>query len=242
MPTGLPDDPVTPRQAQGEPGQRGAGRRPHHVFYVHGFASSAQSKKAAYFGERLRAHGLTLLCPDLNEPEFESLTMTRMLEQLAAAIDRLEPGPIALVGSSLGAIVAIHTAGRMPDRVERLVLLAPALMFGNAAHQFLGPERVAAWRTSGTLDVFHFGYGATRQLNYRFYEDSLRYDAFEVGVHQPTLIVQGRRDEAVDCRIVEKYAATRPNVTLLLLDDDHQLVASLPRIWKDVAPFLGLTD
>jgi len=31
-------------------------------------------------------------------------------------------------------------------------------------------------------------------------------------------------------------------VTLSLLDDDHQLVASLPRIWDDLQPFLGLTD
>jgi hypothetical protein len=29
---------------------------------------------------------------------------------------------------------------------------------------------------------------------------------------------------------------------LSLLDDDHQLTASLPRIWTDVAPFLGLID
>jgi hypothetical protein len=39
---------------------------------------------------------------------------------------------------------------------------------------------------------------------------------------------------------VERFAVTRPNVTLSVLDDDHQLVASLPRIWNDVAPFLGL--
>ena len=41
---------------------------------------------------------------------------------------------------------------------------------------------------------------------------------------------------------VEKFAETRPNVTLSLLDDDHQLVASLPRMWNDMAPFLGLTE
>ena len=34
---------------------------------------------------------------------------------------------------------------------------------------------------------------------------------------------------------------TAPNVTLSLVEDDHQLIASLPRIWDDVEPFLGLT-
>jgi len=28
----------------------------------------------------------------------------------------------------------------------------------------------------------------------------------------------------------------------LLLDDDHQLIASLPRIWDDVRGFLGLDE
>jgi hypothetical protein len=54
------------------------------------------------------------------------------------------------------------------------------------------------------------------------------------------LIFQGTRDSLVDSKDVERFAATRPNVTLSLLDDDHQLVASLPRIWNDVAPFLGV--
>ncbi len=214
--------------------------RPRHIFYLHGFASSAQSKKAAYFGERLRAHGLTLRTPDFNQPAFESLTMTRMLDQTAAAIERLEPGPIALIGSSLGAVVAIHTAGRMPGRISRLVLLAPALAFARDGHGFLAPDRVARWRASGSLEVFHFGYGGTRPLHYEFYEDSQRYDVMEVGLRQPVLIFQGMHDEAVDFRGVEQYAAVRPNVTLALLEDDHQLMASLSRIWDDMAPFLGL--
>jgi hypothetical protein len=46
----------------------------------------------------------------------------------------------------------------------------------------------------------------------------------------------------VDYRTVEAFARTRPNVTLALLDDDHQLVASLPRIWNDGQPFLGLAE
>lgn len=220
----------------------GGQARPRHVFYLHGFASSARSKKAAYFGERFRAHGVALHAPDFNQPDFATLTMSRMIEQLRAEIDALQPGPVALIGSSLGAVLAIHQAGRMPSRIDRLVLLAPALSFAKDGHRFLGPERVARWRASGALDVFHFGYGENRPLGYAFYEDSLQYDAAEVGLHQPVLIFQGLRDEAVDHRVVERYAATRPNVTLVLLDDDHQLGASLPRIWDDMMPFLGLTD
>jgi pimeloyl-ACP methyl ester carboxylesterase len=215
-------------------------RAPRRIFYLHGFASSPQSKKAAYFAERFHGHGLSLECPDFNEPDFPSLTMTRMIDQLGREIGRVESGPIALIGSSLGGVVALHAAARFPDRIDRLVLLAPALTFAKEGHRFLGPERVAEWRAKGTIDVFHFGAGGTRPLNYSFYEDSLQYDALGVVLEQPTLIFQGLHDEAVDYRTVEQYTAIRANATLSLLNDDHQLISSLPRIWDDIEPFLGL--
>src|SRR5438876_509776 len=77
-----------------------------------------------------------------------------------------------------------------------------------------------------------------RPLGYSFYNDSLEYDAFAAMFRQPALIFQGLRDDAVDHRVVEKYASERPNVTVSLLEDGHQLIASLPRIWSDVEPFL----
>ena len=50
------------------------------------------------------------------------------------------------------------------------------------------------------------------------------------------------RDTSVDHRTVETFARTRPNVTLSLLDDDHRLLDSLPRIWDGIAFFLELHD
>ena len=41
-----------------------------HFVYLHGFASSPQSGKVSFLSERLAARGLTLHCPDLNEPDF----------------------------------------------------------------------------------------------------------------------------------------------------------------------------
>jgi pimeloyl-ACP methyl ester carboxylesterase len=211
-----------------------------HVFYLHGFASSAQSKKAAYFLSRFRSEGIALRCPDFNAPQFAALTLTRMLDQLDREIGALDRAPVTLLGSSLGAVVALHMAARLPERIDRLVLLAPALMFGNEGHTGLDAEQVAAWRAQGSRDVFHFGSGEIRRLNYAFYEDSLQYDAFTARVTQPMLIVQGLKDETVDHRMVEQYAATRSHVTLRLLDDDHQLIASLPAMWNEIADFLRL--
>jgi len=86
----------------------------------------------------------------------------------------------------------------------------------------------------------HYAYNEERPLAFSFYEDSLKHDAFGTLFTQPALVFQGTRDASVDYRTVEQFAAARSNVTLSLLDDDHQLTASLPRIWGGVAPFLGL--
>ena len=88
-----------------------------------------------------------------------------------------------LIGSSLGAVVAIHAAARMADRIDRLVLLAPAVMFPRDAPKVLGAERVARWQAAGTLDVFHHADGGMRPLSYRFYEDSVAVRRVRRGRH-----------------------------------------------------------
>jgi hypothetical protein len=212
------------------------------IIYLHGFASSPQSTKGRYLAERLREHDVRLRCPDFNEPDFATLTVTRMLDQLERELKVAAPDWVTLIGSSLGGAIAILAAARFAGRVERLVLLAPAVMFAKPGHHLLPPERVDEWRRKGSLPFFHYADNRERPLNFTFYEDSLRYDPFNTRFTQPTLVFQGQRDHAVDPRTVEQFARDRPNVTLALLDDDHQLVASLPRIWNDMQPFLGLTD
>ena len=209
------------------------------VLYLHGFASGAGSTKAGYFAARFRERHVPFDAPDLNEPDFATMTMSRSLEQIASAVKRTA-GPIVLMGSSLGGTLSILTADRFPDRVVKVVLLAPAVMFAKPGHHLLEPERQAAWRRRGELPFFHYGYKEERMLRYAFFEDSLTYDPFEALLKQPTLIFQGLRDESVKYRDVEQFARTRPNVTLSLLDDDHQLTGSLPRIWEGVQGFLEM--
>jgi len=209
------------------------------IFYLHGFASSPKSTKVGYFTERFREHHIDVRCPDFNQPDFTTMTLTRILDQL----DRELTGgsrAATLIGSSLGGTLAILAAAKFAPRVERLVLMAPAVMFAKPGHHLLPPERVDEWRRRGALPFFHYADQQEHDLNFAFYEDSLRYDAFTTVFPQPALIFQGLRDQSVDHRTVEAFAGTRPNVTLSLLDDDHQLIASLPRMWIDIRHFVGL--
>lgn len=208
------------------------------VVYLHGFASSAQSSKARTFADNLAPHGIVLEAPDLNQPSFETLTITRMLKDALAAIDG-GAGPVALIGSSLGAFVAVHVAARHPA-VEKVVLLAPALDFAQTRMRDLGDEGIARWRETGVLDVFHYGLGRAARVGYALYEDAASYDAFGLELTQPVLIFQGLRDTVVDPAVAARFAISRTNVTLRVLDDDHQLLASMPVIWEETRAFLGL--
>jgi uncharacterized protein len=215
---------------------------PARVLYLHGFASSARSTKAAYFEQWLASLHVPFRCPDFNEPDFRSLTMARMLRQLEIELtgEGSSAAPATLIGSSLGGTLAILAAARFTDRVDRVVLFAPAVMFAKPGHHLLPPQRIEEWRRTGTLQFFHYAYGEERPLDFAFYEDSLQHDALGASFAQPTLVFQGVRDASVDYRTVVQFAHARPNVTLTLLDDDHQLTGSLSRIRDGMERFLGL--
>src|SRR5918994_563063 len=97
-----------------------------HIYYLHGFASGATSTKARWLAGKLAPLGIELRCPDFNLPDFSTLTVTRMIADVERWIAADGDGPVALFGSSLGALAADHTAVANP-RVKRLILLAPAL-------------------------------------------------------------------------------------------------------------------
>lgn len=214
-----------------------------HAFYLHGFASSAKSTKAGFFAAKLRERGITLHTPDFNEPDFSTLTITRMIEQTRRAIAALPEGPVVLIGSSLGGFVAVQTAlrqaGSVSHPIARLVLLAPALEFSGNRTRELGDRGLAEWESTGHLNVFHYGYGRLMPVHYDLYTDARGYDCANAALTMPIQIFQGTRDTSVDPRSVEAWAKSRPNVELHMLDDDHQLTGSLDYIWRSIETSFG---
>ena len=211
-----------------------------HVIYLHGFASSPASSKALRFERELARHGVSFACPDFNQPTFEDLTVTRMLGQTRDAVRASNRSPIALIGSSLGAFVALHAAAqdRASDapRIDRLLLLAPALDLRD------GPQGadIGDWRRTGRLRIFHHAWNEPRDVGFELYEDAARYDALALDLPLPMLVFQGIRDQSVDPAMVERWARARPNVDLRMLDDEHQLGASVDEIWEESEDFFGL--
>jgi uncharacterized protein len=225
------------------------------VLYLHGFASSARSSKATFFGKKfLEEAGIRLETPDFNEPDFSTLTITRMVDQVLGVLDAHPEERAVLIGSSLGAFVAVQVAVARPDRVRNLILLAPALDFGPSTGsgpsradsrdggnrmKSLGDVGIEEWKRTNWLDIFHYGYGRMMPVHYELYADARRYDCIHAALNMPIQVFQGRRDDAVDPVIVEQWSRARRNVELHMLDDDHQLASSVDYIWSEMKRFLG---
>ena len=211
------------------------------VIYLHGFASGSASGKATYIGQRLRERGIEFQAPDLNLPDFTTLTVTRMLEQTHAMLEKAGR-PVTLIGSSLGGFVAVNAAQKWPELVDRVVLMAPALDFSDTGLSGPGGVSIEEWKQAGQLNIFHFGYGRMIPIHYDLYADARRYNAMDADLKMPVLVFQGLKDTAVSPATVEAWSRRRPNVELHMLDDDHQLTASLSYIWQKLETFLPIGE
>jgi pimeloyl-ACP methyl ester carboxylesterase len=145
------------------------------------------------------------------------------------------------MGSSLGGYLAAVAASRDPS-VQRLVLLAPAFRLAGRWREAMGPEALADWKRDG-FETFHHAAGRNRRIGYPFLEGADQLPAFPQ-VSVPTLCIAAARDTLVLLSDVERFVAQTPQARLLVLDDTHDLTASIDRIWDEarafLAPFTGV--
>jgi pimeloyl-ACP methyl ester carboxylesterase len=194
------------------------------VLYLHGFASSPGSAKASVIVPELRARGLHVDVPDLNEGDFFHLTMTRALDLARRHVRERT----LVIGSSLGGALGALLADK-DERVKGLVLMAPAFSLAERLAARYGDREIARWRESGSIAVEHLGYGRTEEIGYGFFDDAQRH-AGTPRIRVPTYVLHGERDDVVPSTIASELAERFPSfVELDLVDDDHALTASAER-------------
>jgi pimeloyl-ACP methyl ester carboxylesterase len=210
--------------------------------YLHGFASGPGSRKGGRLAGAFRRHGGTFHLPDLNVPSFAELTYAGMLRGVgaldAAHGDAARPGRWGFVGSSMGGWVAARWAELHPDRVARLLLLAPGFDLASRWRDLISPSQLEDWERTGWIEAKD-GAGKPTRLHWGFMEDARRQPPFP-GPACPTLVLHGRRDTVVPVAVSERWAEQRPNVELEVLDDDHDLLATLAHIEHRALSWFGL--
>ncbi len=203
------------------------------IVYLHGFASGPGSKKARFFRERFAELGIGLEVPDLAEGNFAGLTVSGQLR----VVERTCGGePVNVMGSSMGGYLAALYAARHPE-VDKLVLMAPAFCFLKRWRETLGIARMEQWRTSGALDVFHYGEGRVVPVGYQMIEDAVPYEDFPE-VAQPALIFHGQNDTVVPPEYSGEFAQRHPQARLRLMNSDHELINVLDEMWMETEAFL----
>ena len=201
--------------------------------YLHGFASSRQSRKGVELREQLAGDGVELELLDLNVPSFERQTYSSICAHLDAVDATTPPGcTLRLTGSSMGGYLAARWTELHPDRVDRLFLLCPGFDLPARWPLLLGDEAFSLWESAGSIPVEDAD-GNKRPLHWGLVEDARRHPAYPE-VPCPTRIVHGLRDEVVSVETSRRYARSRPHVGLTELDDDHSLTESIDRIAREM--------
>jgi pimeloyl-ACP methyl ester carboxylesterase len=208
-----------------------------HILFLHGFAASAGSTKSRYLAKKLgtlpdvKYHAFDLSPTAI---DFEYVTTTGAINRLRQYLLDHELGPLCLIGSSYGGLIASRYAHRYGG-VEKLLLLAPGLRWlsGGASG-----EELARWREAGFAPVYHRAFGRELPVRYDLQTDGLGY-LEPVPPAAPTLIIHGQHDTTVPTDDSRKYAAQYPaSVRLIEVDADHDLNGHLDFIWTHVQSFL----
>ncbi|MEG4323025.1 MULTISPECIES: YqiA/YcfP family alpha/beta fold hydrolase [unclassified Microcoleus] len=214
--------------------------------YLHGFASSPDSLKAKYFRDRFSSLGIDLKTPDLNQNDFSRLTLTRQLHQIEteflhapssqSAENVINLGEVTIIGSSFGGLTAAWLAQRQLS-VNQIVLLAPAFQFLSHWLPLLGQQQLQKWQSEKYLPVYHYREQRYLPLNYQFVADMAPYPEQKLMRSVPTLILHGKHDTIIPIQASRNFAADRPWVQLIELEDDHSLGNVLAEIWEAIQKF-----
>jgi pimeloyl-ACP methyl ester carboxylesterase len=158
------------------------------LVFLPGYASDMEGAKALALDSFAERRGLGLLRLDYSGTgssggRFENGTLAAWLEEALAAIDQLAPGPLILVGSSMGGWIALHLALLRPERIQALVGIAAAPDFTEWG--------ITADQAAQLTDV--------GRLTRGFWESGQRLLLLnkEIAIDCPVRLLHGERDEEV---------------------------------------------
>lgn len=236
------------------------------VVFLHGtaFDHSVWQWQSRYFAH----HGHAVLAPDLpahgQSPGTPRTSIEAMADWVAALLEAAGAERAAIVGHSMGSLVAIDLALRHGPKVERLALLGTALpmkvndAFMAAARDDspAGLDMQATWGHARDVQLAASAvpgqslFGASRHLLDRArpgvqHAGLAACNAYRpapeaiAGLRVPTLVVAGRRDQMTPPRAGRAVAAAIPGAQVVEVDAGHSMMGEAPHAVRSaLKPFL----
>jgi pimeloyl-ACP methyl ester carboxylesterase len=198
------------------------------VLYLHGFASSPNSQKIQSLRALLAPMGVELNTPDLNVPSFEKLDFEAMVNRAGKSAGATQ----AIVGSSLGSVVALEVARR--GLHVPMVLIAPGLGIRD--------QWLAKLPPGDPIEIFNFARGENMPIHRAFFEQMARVDVDREPPPVPVTIFMGRKDETIAFHRVETvWKSWQSSGKLVpgskfieIPEGDHGLTAYVDRIAPEI--------
>jgi pimeloyl-ACP methyl ester carboxylesterase len=226
------------------------------IVFVHGaaFDHSVWQWQSRYFAH----HGYGVLAPDLpahgRSPGAVRETIAGLADWVAALIDSAALERAAVIGHSMGSLVALETALRHPQRVSRLALIGASapMPVGETFLAAAADDSPAAFDMESVWGLARSAplaqspvpgvslLGASRGLNGRSRNGLLEADLRACQAYAappealralalPTLVIGGRRDQMTPFKAGQALADSIPGARFELLDAGHSMMSEAPR-------------
>ena len=200
------------------------------LLFLPGYASDMEGTKASEIDVFAAAAGLACLRLDYSGTgssggEFAEGTLDRWLDEVVSAIDMVVEGPVLLIGSSMGAWLALHAALKRPDRIKGVVGIAAAPDFTDWGYT---AEQKAELQDQGKLELPN-SYGPEPQVTHHAFWASgaeMRLLHKPILLDCPVRLVHGDADEDVPIGVAFKLLqdAHSGDVQLTIIKwGDHRL-------------------
>lgn len=200
------------------------------IVFLCGYASDMNGTKALALEAWARAQGRAFLRFDYagcgeSDGNFEDQSLTDWRDDALRAIEALAPGPVVLVGSSMGGWVMLLVAQALGDRVTGMVGIAAAPDFTDWG--FTDAEKQVI-RSEGRLEQPSLYSDQPTVTTDRFWQAGEAHHMMdgEIAFDGPVRLLQGQRDAEVPwARAIQLAGLFRSDAvqTWLVKDGDHRL-------------------
>jgi pimeloyl-ACP methyl ester carboxylesterase len=200
------------------------------VVFLPGYMSDMAGGKAIAVFDWARAHGRAALLLDYSgcgesPGDFADGTLSRWREEVLALVEEHCPGPLVLIGSSMGGWLMLLCALAMPTRVAGLIGIAPAPDFTDWGTIEADKARLVAGETVFEENLYgpeptptHPAFWADGQAN--------RLLTGEIALDCPVRLIHGQDDPDVPWEISLRLAEALHSADVqiaLIKDGDHRL-------------------